>query len=254
VGAPEGTRVNYFADVVDWLTDSANWQGQDGVPHRMLQHLQISLVSLLAALLVAVPIGLVLGHFRRGGFFAINVANLGRAIPAIAILLIAVLVFGIGDPPAYLTSIGVVSIPAFLALVALAIPPMLTNSYVGVTEVDPEVRDAARGMGMNGRQLLRRVELPLASPLVVAGVRTSAIAVIATATLLAYVGGGGLGRFIIDGAAISYRDPRVFVGALLVALLSIATELVLGTIGRIVVPRDAPRRPPNEPHQPPTMW
>jgi osmoprotectant transport system permease protein len=242
VGATERHDVNYFSDVWAWITNPANWEGQEGVPHRMLQHLQISFVSLIAALLIAVPIGLLLGHFHRGGFFAINLANLGRAIPSIAILLMAVLAFGIGTPPPYLTSIGVVSIPAFLALVALAIPPMLTNSYVGVTEIDPEVRDAARGMGMNERQILRRVELPLASPLVLAGIRTSAIAVIATATLLAYVGGGGLGRFIIDGASISYQDPRVFVGAAAVALLSIATELVLAIVARFVEPRGAHRR------------
>jgi osmoprotectant transport system permease protein len=244
---PSGRVVNYFSDVFDWLTDSANWQGQDGIPHRMLQHLQISLVSLVFAALIAVPIGLVLGHFRRGGFVAINVANLGRAVPALAILLMAVLAFGIADPPPYLTSIGVVSIPAFLALVALAIPPMLTNAYVGVTEVDPEVRDAARGMGMNGGQVLRQVELPLSAPLVMAGIRTSAVAVIATATLLAYVGGGGLGRFIIDGAAISYRDPRVFVGALFVALLSVAAEVALGVVERFVVPRAARHAAPTAP-------
>jgi osmoprotectant transport system permease protein len=233
--------VSYFSDVWEWVTDSANWQGQDGVPHRMLQHLQISVVSLVAALLVAVPVGLVLGHLRRGGFVAINLANLGRAVPSLAILLMAVLAFGIGDPPPYLTSIGVVSIPAFLALVALAIPPMLTNTYVGVSEVDPDIRDAAVGMGMNGREVLRRVELPLASPLVLAGIRTSAIAVIATATLLAYVGGGGLGRFIIDGAAISYRDPRVFVGAVGVALLSIVVEIALSVVGRFVQPHGTRR-------------
>jgi osmoprotectant transport system permease protein len=246
--------VTYFSDVADWITDSANWQGQDGVPHRMLQHLQISLVSLVAALLIAVPIGLVLGHYRRGGFLAINVANLGRAIPSLAILLMAVLAFGIGDPPPYLTSIGVVSIPAFLALVALAIPPMLTNTYVGVTEIEPDVRDAALGMGMNGRQVLRRVELPLSSPLVLAGVRTSAIAVIATATLLAYVGGGGLGRFIIDGSAISYRDPRVFVGAAAVALLSIAVELVLSAVGRFVQPHGTRRVATVAPDEVPTKF
>jgi osmoprotectant transport system permease protein len=118
---------------------------------------------------------------------------------------------------------------------------MLTNTYVGVTEVDPDVRDAAVGMGMNGREVLRRVELPLASPLVLAGIRTSAIAVIATATLLAYVGGGGLGRFIIDGSSISYDDPRVFVGAAAVALLSIAVELVLSVVGRFAQPHGTRR-------------
>ncbi len=120
---------------------------------------------------------------------------------------------------------------------ALAIPPVLTNTYVGVSEVDDDVRDAARGMGMNDRQVLQRVELPLATPFIMAGIRTSGVAVIATATLLAYVGGGGLGRFIIDGAAIDYEDPRIFAGALFVALLSVLTELSLAAVQRFVVPR-----------------
>jgi osmoprotectant transport system permease protein len=166
----------------------------------------------------------------------VNLANLGRAIPALAILLIAVLVLGIGDPPQFLESIGIESIPAFLALVALAIPPVLTNTYVGVAGLDPEVREAATGMGMDGKGLLRRIELPLATPYIMTGIRTSAVAVIATATLLAYVGGGGLGRFIIDGAAISYDDPRIFVGALFVALLSIVVEVALAFVQRLVVP------------------
>jgi osmoprotectant transport system permease protein len=229
--------MNYFQNVWDWLADGSHWTGPEGVPNRLVQHVQICAISLLVAALIAVPIGVVLGHFGRGGFLAINLSNVGRAIPAIAILLMAVLAFGIGDPPEYLTTIGVVSIPAFLALVALAIPPMLTNAYVGVTEVDPDVRDAARGMGMTNAQVLRRVELPLSSPFVMTGIRTSAVAVVATATLLAYVGGGGLGRFIIDGSRISYSDPRVFVGALFVALLSIIVELVLALVQHLIVPR-----------------
>jgi osmoprotectant transport system permease protein len=241
--------VNYFGNVWSWLTDPANWQGQDGVPHRMLQHIQISVVCLVVAVLIAVPIGLVLGHFRRGGFVAVNVANLGRAIPALSILLIAVLIFGIGSPPRVLTTIGVVSYPAFLALVALAIPPVLTNTYVGVAEIDADVRDAARGMGMNNRQVLARVELPLAGPVIMAGIQTSAVAVIATATLLAYPGGGGLGRFIIDGYAISYTDPRVFAGALFVALLAIVFELVLGGLERLLVPRALRRAAPVVPDE-----
>jgi osmoprotectant transport system permease protein len=136
-----------------------------------------------------------------------------------------------------LTSIGIVSIPAFLALVLIAIPPVLTNTFVGVSGVNDDVRDAARGMGMDERQVLQRVELPLATPYIMAGIRTSGVAVIATATLLAYVGGGGLGRFIIDGAAIDYQDPRIFAGALFVAVLSIITELSLALVQRLVVPK-----------------
>ena len=233
---------SYFGNVKDWLADSSHWQGTDGVPHRLIEHLEISAISLVIALLIAIPLGLVLGHFHRGGFLAINIANLGRAIPAIAILLLAVSIWGIKDPPRLLRSVGVVSIPAGIALVALAIPPILTNTYVGVTSVDQNVRDAAQGMGMGNLQTLRKVELPLATPLIMAGIRTSAVAVIATATLLAYVGGGGLGRFIIDGFAISFSDPGLFVGALFVALLSIIVELTLAFVQRLVVPRPI-RRP-----------
>jgi osmoprotectant transport system permease protein len=228
--------MTYFGDVWEWVTDSAHWHGDEGIPNRFLEHVEISAISLVFAVLIALPLGLIVGHFRRGGFVVLNIANLGRAIPAFAILLLAVLQFGIGDPPEYLETIGIVSVPAFLALVALAIPPVLTNTYVGVKELDAGVRDAATGMGMNGRQMLGRVELPLAMPHIMAGIRTSAVAVIATATLLAYPGGGGLGRFIIDGAAISYEDPRIFVGAFSVAVLSIAVELLLALVERFVVP------------------
>ncbi len=228
--------MNYLQTVWDWLLVGSHWHGAEGVPHRIVEHVEISAVSLVVAVVIALPVGVVLGHYRRGGFAVLSIGNLGRAIPALAILLLAVIVFGIGDPPRLLTSIGVVSIPAFIALVALAIPPILTNAYVGIAEVDPEVRDAARGMGMSDGEILRRVELPLASPTIMAGVRTSAVAVVATATLLAVVGGGGLGRFIIDGAAIALDDPRIFVGALFVAVLSVIVEIGLALVQRLVVP------------------
>ena len=228
---------SYFGSVLEWLGDGSHWRGTDGAPHRFVEHIQISLVSLVVAIVIALPIGLIFGHLRRGGFVVLNIANLGRAIPSIAIILLAVLLWGIGNPPRVLTSIGIVSIPAFLALVLIAIPPVLTNTYVGVRSVDDDVRDAARGMGMDERQVLQRVEFPLATPYIMAGIRTSGVAVIATATLLAYVGGGGLGRFIIDGAAIDYQDPRIFAGALFVAVLSIITELSLALVQRLVVPR-----------------
>lgn len=236
-GAVSALATSYFGSVLDWLGDGANWHGTEGVPHRFLEHIQISLVSLVIAVVISVPIGLFFGHLRKGGFVVVNIANLGRAIPSFSILLLAVLLWGIGNPPRVLTSIGIVSFPAFVALVALAIPPVLTNTYIGVSGVDDDVRDAAQGMGMNDRQVLQSVELPLATPLIMAGIRTSGVAVVATATLLAYVGGGGLGRFIIDGAAIDYQDPRIFVGALFVALLSVITELSLAAAQRLVVPR-----------------
>jgi osmoprotectant transport system permease protein len=178
----------------------------------------------LAATAVALPLGLALGHYGRGGYLAINLSNVGRAIPSFAILVIALQLFGIG------------ATPAFVALVALAIPPIVTNSYVGVREVDPEIREAARGVGMRESRLLLGVELPLAMPLIMAGIRTSAVQVVATATLAALVAWGGLGRFIIDG--LSQRDfVQVFAGALLVAALAILTELTLAGLQRLAVPR-----------------
>ncbi|TMC29859.1 MAG: ABC transporter permease [Chloroflexi bacterium] len=177
-------------------------------------------ISLLAAAVIALPIGITLGHFGRGGNLAINVSNVGRAIPSFAILVLAVQLVGIG------------ALPAFLALVALGVPPILTNSYVGMREVDPEVREAATGMGMRQRLILWRIELPIALPLIMAGVRTSAVNIVATATLAALVAWGGLGRFIVDG--LSQRDyAQLFAGALLVALLSTAVELGLAAAQRL---------------------
>jgi osmoprotectant transport system permease protein len=226
---------SYLGSVWEWLTDGVNWSGAEGVPNRFVEHVQISFVSLLAAVIVAVPIGLLLGHARRGGFAALNLANVGRAVPALAILILFVLIWGTKDPPALLQSIGIVSIPGFVALVLLAIPPVLTNTYVGVTGVDPDVRDAARGMGMSGPQVLRSVEFPLATPFIMAGIRTSAVAVIATATILAYTGSGGLGRFIIDGSAISVEDPRIFAGAMFVAVMALLVEGALALVQKFVL-------------------
>jgi osmoprotectant transport system permease protein len=157
------------------------------------------------------------------------VFNIGRALPALALLILAVQWFGIGEPTGFLSP--VLSIPAFVAMFALAIPPILANTYVGVAEVDDDMREAARGMGMNGRQMLRRVEVPMAMPLIMAGVRTAAVAVIATATLAAYVDAGGFGRYIVDGFAVQ-DSVKVFAGALLVALLAVGVELVLGRAER----------------------
>jgi osmoprotectant transport system permease protein len=229
--------MNYLSTVFEWLSTGSHWRGSEGVPNRLVEHLQLSWAPIVLAVLIAVPIGLVLGHYRKGEFVAVNTANVGRAIPALSILLLAVLVWGIGSPPSVFRWLGVVSLPTFLALLALALPPILTNTHAGIVGVDPTIRDAARGMGMSDREILRQVELPLASPLIMAGVRTSAVAVVATATLAAYVGEGGLGRFIIDGSAINYSDPRIFVGALFVAVLAMIVELLLALTQRLIVPK-----------------
>jgi len=216
--------MGFLGAVIAWFASPAHWSGTGGVPTRLLEHVQISAAALAVAIMVALPIGITLGHYHRFGNLAINVSNVGRAIPSFAILVIAFEIFGLGD------------IPAFAALTLLAIPPMLTNSYIGVRDVDPEVLDAARGMGMRERRMAFGVELPLAVPLIMAGVKTSAVQVIATATLAAIVAGGGLGRYILDGLG-QRDDTQVFAGALLVALLALAVEVSLSGLEQILTPR-----------------
>lgn len=228
--------MNFLQSAYDWFDNGDHWTGAEGIPHLLWQHIQISFIAVVVATVIALPIGMFSGHHRKGGFVTINLSNVGRALPALALLLFAVRQFGVGDPPEWMSTIGIGSIPAFLVLVALAIPPMVTNTYVGVSGVDDETRDAALGMGMSGGQLLRRVELPLATPLIMAGIRTSAVAVIATATLAALVGWGGLGRYIIDGSRVQDYQ-RLFAGALLVALLAITVELTLAVVQHFVVPK-----------------
>jgi len=228
--------MEFLGNMWDWFANGDHWRGDEGIPNLLWQHIQISFIAVVVAVAVALPIGLVFGHYRRGGFVAINLANIGRALPALALLILAVREFGGGDPPGWLQAVGVGSLPTFLALVALAIPPVVTNTYVGVTTVDAATREAAEGMGMSGSQVLRRIELPLALPLIMAGIRTTAVAVVATATLAAIVGWGGLGRYIIDGFRVG-DDERLFAGAILVALLAIVVELALAVVERLVVSR-----------------
>ena len=174
----------------------ATWRGSDGAWARIVEHVQISVVAVVAAIVIAVPPALWLGHRRRYGLSIINISNVGRAIPSFAILVLGTQMLGLLEKPV----IG--SISVFVALVLLAVPPIVTNTYVGMAEVPDDVRDAARGMGLSDRQVLWRVEVPLAVPLIMAGIRTSAVQVVATATIAAQLGFGGLGRFIIDGYAI----------------------------------------------------
>jgi osmoprotectant transport system permease protein len=221
--------VNVVNEVIAWLTDPAQWSGPDGIPVRTLQHLWYSLLATGIAAAIALPIGVFIGHTGRGAVFAVNLTNLGRAIPSLGIIILMFTLVGFGI------------VPVLVALVALAVPPVVTNSYVGVRSVDPEVREAAEGMGMRGRQVLWKVELPVAMPLIMAGIRTSTVQVVATATLAAFVGLGGLGRYLIDG--LSQRDlPQVVGGAILVAVLSLLTELALGRVQALVVSRGLAER------------
>jgi len=231
---------NQLVEVVGWLRDAANWRGDRGAGTRLVEHVQISAVAVLASILVAVPPAVWLGHKRRFGLVAINISNVGRALPSFAILVLGTQLLGLLEKPI----IGSVSV--FVALVALAVPPIVTNTYVGMAEVPDDVRDAARGMGLSESQMVRQVELPLALPLIMAGIRTSAVQVVATATIAAQLGFGGLGRFIIDGYATrssgGYTD--VLAGALLVAALALLTEGLLGMAQRALTPkglRAAPR-------------
>ena len=221
----EGARgdMSFIGQVLQWFLDGAHWQGDGGIPHRLTEHISMSGLSLLAAAAIALPVGIILGHFGRGGNLAINISNVGRAVPSFALLVIAVELVGIG------------AVPAFIALVALGIPPIVTNSYIGMREVDADVREAARGMGMRGRMVLWRVELPIALPFIMAGIRTSAVNIVATATLAALVAWGGLGRFIVDG--LGQQDyPMLYAGAILVAVLSLIVEFTLAGAQRMATP------------------
>lgn len=210
--------------IVHWFTASTRWHGEDGIPHRTLQHIWYMAVSMLIGSAIALPVGIGLGHRGRAGLLAINVSNIGRAVPSFGLVIMVFLLIGYGF------------IPVLVALVALAIPPMVTNSYVGMRAVDPDVREAATAMGMTNWQQLWQVELPIALPLVMAGIRTSAVQVMATATLAAYVGLGGLGRYLIDGLA-QQNLVEVVGGAVLVAFLAILTEAGLGSLQRRLVSR-----------------
>lgn len=222
--------MDFLADVAGWFTDPLNWSGGDGIPVRLLEHLVLSGIPLLLAVAVAVPLGLWVGHTGRGTALVVNLTNVGRAVPSLAILVIAFMLLS-----APLVALGlrrdVGEVATGLAMIALAIPPIVTNTYIGLQEVDRELLEAGRGMGMHETELLRRVELPLALPVMLAGIRTSAVQVVATATLGAVVATGGLGRYIIDGIA-QRRHDEVFAAALLVAALSIATELAFGWLQR----------------------
>lgn len=227
----------FFVQVFEWFTDPEQWSGSSGIPIRLLEHLQISGISIAVAALVALPAAMYIGHRRRFEFLVVSVANLGRAIPSFGLLFLFVILLGIGDEP------------VLMAMVLLAIPPILTNTYVGIQSVDPDTLEAARGMGMSELRVLTRIEVPLAGPVIVAGLRTAAVQVVATATLAAVVAGGGLGRFIQDGFSAGDR-PQIFGGAVLVALLAIVVDVGFGMFQRAVVPRTSSRERPTAPVEP----
>jgi osmoprotectant transport system permease protein len=206
----------------NWLTTSSHWNGGDGIPHRLLEHLGYSGLALAIAAVIALPLGALVGHTGRGGFVVVSLANLARAVPTLGLLLLVVTI----------TSIGLT--PVIVPLIALAIPPILVNTYEGIRGVDADIKDAAKGMGMKGPGVLLKAELPVAMPLILLGLRTAAIQVVATATIAAEAGIGGLGRFIIDG--LSRKDyPSVVGGSVLVVLLAVVVQLAFIGIRRTFV-------------------
>ncbi|MFD6492723.1 ABC transporter permease [Streptomyces sp. NPDC060188] len=214
--------MNTLTGAWDWLTDPAHWSGDDGVRHRLAQHLVLTVVCLVISCLIALPVALVLGHLGKGGALAVNISNVGRAIPTFAVLVILLL-----------TPIGTWGEgPTVVALVLFAVPPLLTNAYVGMREVDRDVVRSARGMGMTGRQTLFGVELPLALPMIMNGVRIAAVQLVATATIAALAGGGGLGRIITAGFNLA-STPQVVAGAVLVAVFALIVEAVFEIAERL---------------------
>jgi osmoprotectant transport system permease protein len=210
--------VSTFVDALGFVVDR-----RELILDKTVEHLVLSLVALAVAIAIAVPLGVLLGHVHRGSFVAVNVANVGRALPTLVVIAVGFIFFGIG-----FTTV-------MISLVVLAVPPILTNAYVAVDEVDPDAVEAARGMGMTPTQVLWRVELPLALPLLFAGIRTAAVFVVATATIAAIAGGGGLGEILVNQA--SYDVEGLVGAAIVVSLLALAIDAALGVVQRLLTPK-----------------
>jgi osmoprotectant transport system permease protein len=231
--------VNYFREGYVWLNDPLNWTNPGGLLDRLQEHLLISLWAVLLGCVIGWPLGIWLGHRGRGGGAVITLSNLTLAIPTLALLTILPLTpLGFGQPP------------VVVALAVFAVPPLLANAYTGLRQIDPETREAARGMGLSGGQLLRQVELPLSVPYLAAGLRTAAVQVVATAALAAFVNGGGLGEIISAGFGIGMSNGgggQIVAGGIVVALLALLVEALLAGVQRLVTPAalrtDRRRRP-----------
>lgn len=210
--------MDLFTATVGWLADPTHWAGPNGIPARLQEHTAVSGVSLVIAVAVALPLGLAIGHSGRFGTLAVNLANLGRALPSLAVIALAIPVTVLADPV-----MGGTVYPTVVAMVVLAVPPILVNAYAGVREVDPDLVEAARGMGLREVQILARIEIPLALPVITAGLRSAGVQIVATATLGAIFGFGGLGRYLVDGIA-QRDDGQIFGGVVLVASLALLVE------------------------------
>lgn len=219
---------DFLTDLAEFLGDPATWSGPSSLPSRTGEHLLLSAFALAVAAAITLPPALWLGHRGRGGVAVGAVVNIGRAIPSFGIVALML-------PISLRFGWGIGYWPTFVALVALAMPPIFTNTYTGITEVEGSVREAALGMGMTGGQMLTRTEVPLAMPVIWTALRVSAVQVVATATLGAVVGWGGLGRYVIDGFAQG-NDVFVFVGGVVVAVLAILVDLAFSVAERFVLP------------------
>lgn len=225
--------MEFLGDVVQWIGE--NWDGPSGWIARTWEHLAVSGAALGAAMVVAIPLAAWLGHRGRGGFLAVSLVNVGRALPSFGIVALALpITIRLADVLPFIES-GLGFFPTAVALFALALPPIFTNTHAGIRAVDRDVVEAARGMGMSERRILGLVEFPLAAPLIAEGVRVTAVQVVATAPLGALVAYGGLGRFIVDGFAT--RDSvQVFAGAVLVLAAAVLADLVIRLLGRLIIP------------------
>ena len=218
--------------VLQWFQDPVHWTGDDGVPHRLVEHSLLTLVALIVAMAIGLPLSVWLGHRRQFGTLAVNVSNVGRAIPIVALLSLLALGFvGSSDFGPF----GRAGLATLITLALFALPPIITNTYVAVSGVDDDLVEAARGMGMDERQVLRRVELPVALPLIVSGVRLAVVQVWATATVAALVAGPGLGRIITHGYD-SNRPAEVIAGSLIVAVIALALEGMMALLQRSLDP------------------
>jgi len=227
-----------WADVWAYLTDGANWSGNQGMGVYLVQQLLLTVTSVVVAAVVGLPLALWLGHIGRGGVLAINISNIGRAVPTFAVLVIlSVGPLGIDELGPY----GRAGLATLVSLLVFALPPIVTNAYVGMREVDRDVVEAALGMGMRGGEVFRRVELPLSLPLVVTGLRLAVVQVWATATIAALVAGPGLGNVVTQGFA-SNDTAQVVAGALLIAVIAVVLEGVMAGLERLLDPRRAYRR------------
>jgi osmoprotectant transport system permease protein len=234
--------IDVLSGVVAWFQDPASWRGEEGLVNRLVEHLLLTGTATVVAVLLALPLAVWLGHVGRGGLLAVNISNVGRAVPTFAVLvLLSVGPVGSADFGPY----GRAGLATLIALVLFALPPIITNAYVGMREVDRDTVEAARGMGMQGSQLLRRVELPLALPLILTGVRLAVVQVWATATIAALVAGPGLGRIITLG--FRRQDvAEVVAGALVVAVFALVIEGLMVLAQRSLDPVARARRTPAE--------